>query len=49
MDPEMLAGINLPPEEQFIPPEDVLAGTHQPRGEILHYGDKLIMEVYEDE
>ena len=49
MDPEMLAGINLPPEEQFIPPEDVLAGTHQLRGEVLHYGDQLIMEVYEDE
>ncbi len=49
MDPEMLAGINLPPEEQFIPPEDILAGTRQPRAEILHYGDQLIMEVYEDE
>ncbi len=48
MDPEKLAGINLPAEEKFIPPEDVIDGTHQPRGEVLHYGEQLILEVYED-
>jgi len=49
MDPEKLAGINLPAEEQFIAPEDVVEGNHKPRGEVLHYGDQLIMEVYEDD
>ena len=44
MDPEKLAGINLPPEETFIAPEDVLEGHHRPRGEVLHYGDQLILE-----
>lgn len=47
MDPEKLAGINFPAEEPFIAPEDVLEGSHRPRGEILHYGEQLIMEVYE--
>lgn len=49
MDPEKLAGVNLPAEEPFVPPADVLQGNHRPRGEVLHYGDQLIMEVYEDE
>jgi len=49
MDPDKLAGINLPAEERFVPPEDVLEGNHRPRGEILHYGEQLIMEVYEDD
>ncbi len=49
MDPEKLAGINLPAEEQFVAPEDVVEGNHRPRGEVLHYGDQLIMEVYEDD
>jgi hypothetical protein len=49
MDPGKLAGVNLPAEETFIPPEDVLEGNHRPRGEILHYGEQLIMEVYEDD
>ena len=48
LDPDKLAGLNLPNEEQFVPPEVVLAGKHQPRGEILHYGDQLIVEVFED-
>ena len=47
MDPDKLAGINLPAEEPFVAPEDVLEGNHRPRGEILHYGEQLIMEVYE--
>ena len=49
MDPEKLAGINLPDEEQFMAPEDVIEGNHRPRGEVLHYGDQLILEVYEDD
>jgi uncharacterized cupin superfamily protein len=49
MDPEKLAGQNLPDEEPFMDPEDVLDGNHRPRGEILFYGDQLIMEVYEDD
>ena len=49
MDPEKLAGIDLPVEEQFIAPEDVIEGKHRPRGEVLHYGDQLILEVYEDD
>ena len=49
MDPDKLAGINLPAEEPFVAPEDVLEGNHRPRGEILHYGEQLIMEVYEDD
>ncbi len=49
LDAEKLAGINLPAEEQFIAPEDVLEGKHRPRGEVLHYGEQLVTEVYEDE
>jgi uncharacterized cupin superfamily protein len=49
MDPAKLAGIDLPDEEQFFAPEDVLEGEHKPRGEVLFYGDQLIIEVYEDE
>jgi len=49
LDAEKLAGIDLPAEEQFIAPEDVLEGKHRPRGEVLYYGDQLVTEVYEDE
>ena len=49
LDPEKLAGVNLPAQEQFMAPEDVLEGNHRPRGEVLHYGEQLIIEVYEDE
>jgi uncharacterized cupin superfamily protein len=49
LDVEKLAGINLPAEEQFIAPEDVLEGNHRPRGEVLHWGEQLVTEVYEDE
>lgn len=48
LDREKLAGVNLPVGEPFIAPEDVLEGEHRPRGEILHYGEQLITEVYED-
>jgi len=49
MDPEKLAGIDLPAEEPFVAPEDVLEGNHDPRGEVLFYGDQIIAEVYEDD
>jgi uncharacterized cupin superfamily protein len=48
LDREKLAGVNLPVGETFIAPEDILEGEHRPRGEILHYGEELITEVYED-
>jgi uncharacterized cupin superfamily protein len=49
MDQEKLAGLNLPAGPPFIPAEDILEGDHRPRGEILHYGEELIMEIYEDD
>ena len=49
MDPDKLAGKNLPVEEPFMDPEDVIDGNHRPRGEVLYYGDQLIMEVYADD
>ncbi len=49
LDPGKLAGIDLPVEEPFMAPEDVIEGTHRPRGEILHYGEQLITEIYEDD
>ena len=49
MDPGKLAGINLPAEEPFIDADDVLEGEHQPRGEVLYYGEQLILEVYEED
>ena len=32
LDPDKLAGVDLPPSEPFISPEDVLEGGHRPRG-----------------
>ncbi len=49
MNPDKLAGVGLPPSEPFIAPEQVLEGSHRPRGEILHQGEELVMEVYEDD
>lgn len=49
LDPEAIAGIDLPDEELFIAPEDILEGNHRPRGKVLHYGEQLITEVYEDD
>jgi len=49
LDPDKLAGVNLPSYEPFIAPEDVLEGNTRPRGEVLHYGEQLIVEVYEDD
>jgi len=49
MDPDKLAGVDLPAEEPFITPEAVLEGSHRPRGEMLYQGKELIMEIYEDD
>ena len=48
LDPEKLAGVGLPAEEPWVAPEDLLEGSHDPRGEVLFYGEQLIAEVYED-
>ena len=49
MNPDKLAGVGLPPSEPFIAPEQVLEGSHRPRGEILYQGEELVMEIYEDD
>ena len=49
MNPDKLAGVDLPAEEPFIAPEAVLEGSHRPRGEVLYQGKELIMEIYEDD
>lgn len=48
MDPDKLAGINLPAGEPFVPNKDLLDGNHEPKGEVLFYGEQLVAEVYED-
>ena len=48
MNPDKIAGLGLEEEEPFIPPEDILEGAHEPRGEVLFYGDELVTLVYED-
>ena len=49
MNPDKLAGVDLPAGEPFIAPEDVLEGHHRPRGEVLYQGEELVMEIYEDD
>ena len=49
MNPDKLAGVDLPAEEPFIAPEAILEGSHRPRGEVLYQGKELIMEIYEDD
>jgi uncharacterized cupin superfamily protein len=49
MNPDKLAGVGLPAGEPFIAPEDILEGSHRPRGEVLYRGKELIMEIYEDD
>ncbi len=49
MNPDKLAGVDLPAEEPFIAPEAILEGRHRPRGEVLYQGKELIMEIYEDD
>ena len=49
LNPDKLAGVDLPAGEPFIAPEAVLEGSHRPRGEMLYQGKELIMEIYEDD
>jgi uncharacterized cupin superfamily protein len=49
LNPDKLAGIDLPAGEPFIAPEAVLEGSHRPRGEMLYHGKELVMEIYEDD
>jgi hypothetical protein len=49
MDPDRLAGLDLPAGEPFIQPEAILEGSHRPRGDMLYMGKELILEVYEDD
>ena len=49
MDADKLAGVGWPAGEPFVAPEDVLEGNHRPRGETLHYGEELVVEIYEDD
>jgi uncharacterized cupin superfamily protein len=49
MDPDKLAGVDLPAGEPFVAPEAVLEGRHRPRGAMLYQGKELIMEIYEDD
>jgi len=48
MNPDKLAGVDLPPSEPFITPDQVLEGSHRPRAEVLYQGEELGMEIYED-
>ena len=49
LDAAKLAGVGLPDQEQWMPPEDVLEGTHRPRGEIVYVGEQIVVEIYEDD
>ena len=48
MNPGKLAGVDLTAGEPFIAPEDILEGSHQPRGDYLYSGKELIVEIVED-
>jgi len=45
---DKIAGVDLPAEEPFVPPELILEGHHRPRGEVLYQGKELTLEIYED-
>ena len=49
MNPDKIAGVDLPAGEPFVAPEDILEGSHRPRGEVLYLGKELVMEIYEDD
>lgn len=49
LDPDKLAGIALTPEEPFIFPDQILEGSHSPRGDTLYLGRDLVMKIYEDD
>jgi uncharacterized cupin superfamily protein len=48
IDAAKIAGVGLSEDEQWMPPEDVLEGTHRPRGEVIYVGEQIIVEIYED-
>jgi len=49
LNPDKLAGVDLPAGEPFLAPEAILEGSHRPRGDVLYQGKELIMEIYEDD
>ena len=49
MNPDKLAGVDLTAGEPFIAPEDLLEGSHRPRGDSLYWGKELVVEVFEDD
>ena len=49
MNPDKLAGVDLTPGEPFIAPEDILEGSHRPRGDSLYWGKELIVKIFEDD
>ena len=49
MNPDKLAGVDLTAGEPFLAPEDLLEGSHRPRGDALYWGEELIVEIYEDD
>ena len=48
LDANKINGLDLPTEDQWVPAEDVLSGTHNPRGAVLYYSDQIVVSVYED-
>ena len=49
MNPDKLAGVDLSAGEPFLAPENLLEGSHRPRGDFLYSGKELIVEVFEDD
>ena len=49
MNPDKLAGVDLTAGEPFLAPENLLEGSHRPRGDFLYSGKELIVEVFEDD
>jgi len=49
MNPDKLAGVDLSVGEPFLAPENLLEGSHRPRGDFLYSGKELIVEVFEDD
>jgi hypothetical protein len=49
MNPDKIAGVDLTAGEPFIAPEDLLEGSHRPRGDALYWGKELVVEIYEDD
>ncbi len=49
MNADKLAGVDLTAGEPFLAPENLLEGSHRPRGDFLYSGKELIVEVFEDD